>query len=357
MTILVVAPGARIATMDVFEGVVSGLRAHGVNTPTYSLHGRIVASEHYVRISHSAAKRQAKLEKKPFVHPAPTFADVCYQACTGIFEKIFRFRVDAVLFVSGVLIPPDVLRIIKHAQMPIGLLLTESPYLSRTELEMVAYADVVWTNERSFVPALRAQHPHASYLPHAWSPHVHGVSRATVKAASHDVVFVGTDFPERVALLEGVDWTGIDLGLYGNWRTLRDDSPLRPFVKAGETPNTVTAALYRQAKIGLNIYRTSSDGHWASPAESLNPRAYELAAVGTFHVSTPRAEVGEKFGSLVPTCTTSAELDALLRYWLPRDAERQAIAARLPASVAEDTWIARGGQVLADMRRLTALAA
>jgi hypothetical protein len=106
------------------------------------------------------------------------------------------------------------------------------------------------------------------------------------------------------------------------------------------------------------LYRTSTDGSGhIQHAESLNPRAYELAATGSFHLSTPRAEVSEKFGPLVPTFETAEELSVLLRYWLTHDDERQRVADRLPALVAEDTWIARGGQVLGDMRTVHTSAA
>jgi hypothetical protein len=349
MTVLVVHPGAIVSTVDVFNGLTAGLKAHGVSVVNYGLHGRIEAAEEFLAFAY----RKRKGEKRG---PPPTFQDICHQACAGIFERIFRFRVDAVLLVSGVLVPTDTIKVIKHARMPVGVLLTESPYLMEHEKRLAAIVDYVWTNERSAVETLQAVQPHTSYLPHAWLPGVH--DKPAGDAPAHDVVFVGTCFPERVEMLERVDWTGIDLGLYGNWRALRMNSPLRPFVRESEIPNTRAAALYRRAKVGLNLYRTSTDGtgHIAH-ADSLNPRAYELAATGSFHLSTPRAEVAEKFGPLVPTFQTSDDLTALLRYWLTHDAERQSVAARLPALVAEDTWIARGGQVLGDMRRQMACAA
>jgi spore maturation protein CgeB len=348
---LIVHPGSVVSTADVHAGLVAGLKAHGVEVVNYALHGRIRDSERFLQGSFRRARKLDPTVGKP------SFLDVVYHATLGIYEKILRFNVDAVIVVSGVLLLSDTLALLRRTGVPVGVLLTESPYLMEGEKRISSLVDVVWTNERSAVEELRTVQPHTSYLPHAWLPGVH--DKKAADAPSHDVVFVGTGFSERIKLLEGVDWSGIDLGLYGNWRGLRAKSPLAPFVRENEIPNTRTAALYRRAKVGLNLYRTSTftrGGH-IDHADSLNPRAYELAATGSFHLSTPRAEVAEKFGPAVPTFTTADDLHALLRYWLVHEEERMNMAARLPALVAEDTWIARGGQVLGAMRGLMACAA
>src|SRR5207245_643231 len=104
---------------------------------------------------------------------------------------------------------------------------------------------------------------------------------------------------------------------YGLWDDgLREDSPLRQYVHEGIVPNELAAALYRQAKIGLNLYRSSRDfdsGTRITTAESLNPRALELAADGCFQISTWRAEVWEVFNHSVPTYEDARHLDWLIR--------------------------------------------
>jgi hypothetical protein len=348
--ILVLHPGSVVSTADVHSGLLAGLRAHGVDVINYALHGRLRDSEKFLGYSY----RRAKKEKHAI--PKPTFSDICYHASVGVYERMLRFQMDGVVAISAVLLHGDTIHQMRRLA-PVGVLLTESPYCMDHEKLIAQSADCAWTNERCAVDELRTVQPRTTYLPHAWLPGVH--DRDVMDVLEHDVVFVGTGFSERIALLEGVDWTGIDLGLYGNWRALQDYSPLRKFVREAEIPNVKAASLYRRAKVGLNLYRTSTmtEGQHIDHAESMNPRAYELAATGSFHLSTPRDEVVEKFGPVVPTFTTSAELEGLLRHWLAHDAERQAVAARLPALVAEDTWIARGGQVLGAMRGLSRAAA
>ena len=104
------------------------------------------------------------------------------------------------------------------------------------------------------VAALQAVTPFVGYLPHAWHPlrHRPGIEDpASIR--THDVVFVGTGFPERFAWFNAIDWTGIDLGLYGTW----EDDPaagvvltdqVRACVAGDQGENTTAAALDRRAR-------------------------------------------------------------------------------------------------------------
>jgi hypothetical protein len=201
---------------------------------------------------------------------------------------------------------------------------------------------VCFTNERTSVDVLRKANPNTHYLPAAYDPAQHG-PHLNGDARAHDVVFVGSGFDSRTELLSCVDWTGIDLGLYGAWGHVDARHPLAPYVRGGLVDNAATGALYRKAKIGLNLYR----GTGGAPAESLNPRAYELAADGVFTLSHDRAEVGERFGGLVPTFATPDELETRMRGWLQEDTGPA--RAGLPERVAEDTYHHRAAQLVAHL--------
>jgi spore maturation protein CgeB len=168
------------------------------------------------------------------------------------------------------------------------------------------------------------------------------------------VVFVGSGFQERVDLLSAIDWTGIDFGLYGAWRGVGPRHRLRQHLKGQEVDNAVAAALYRKARIGLNLFR-SSVGHAGKHAArmhgaaSLNPRLLELAACGAFTVSEWRPEVGEVFGGSVPTFRDAAGLQSLLREWLPRGADRERRARSLPGRVAGRTFDGMARTVVRDL--------
>ncbi|MGE0363370.1 MAG: glycosyltransferase [Vicinamibacterales bacterium] len=369
--VLVVHPGATWSTADVFDGLTHGLRHWGCEVIEYRLDGRMA---HEFRATAALYRRSKQLHKD--VPIKPDRIDTLYKASAEAVSVALIKKADAVIVISAMFFHPAAILMLRRANTKVVFMCTESPYDLEHELrladlitkqddyagQLVNPLSGVWTNERSSVAAFQSVNPRSGYLKHAWHPERHtpipGALDATV--AAHDVVFVGTGgaaFKERTEFFETIDWTGIDLGLYGTWDGLSARSPLRPYVRASEVTNVMAAALYRRAKINLNFYRKSKGAgpnasRLTTVAESLNPRAYELAACGAFHLSDPRAEVAETFGALVPTFTTAGEAEALIRQWLADDAGRAAVAAQLPARVAEDSWVHRARQVIGDLRSL-----
>jgi spore maturation protein CgeB len=330
------------------------LKLHGVDIVDYALDARIARAQGWLHYNWRRAKK-----RNPAI-PKPNVADVFFQAGHDALAMALYHDVDAVLAVSGMFLHPDVVVMMKRAHLRVFVLFTETPYDLAKELEMAKLVDGCWTNERSSVAAFQAVNPHSGYLSHAWHPERHqpGPQPIDATVVAHDVVFVGSGFPDRVAWLSAMDWTGIDLGLYGSWEGIRKGHRLKPFVRGAQTDNATTGALYRRAKIGLNLYRTKVGWGRNTPtithAESLNPRAYELAACGAFHLSSDRAEVAEVFGHRVPTFTTSQGASELLRLWLADDAARgrAKIASELPACVAESSWGTRATTVIGDLQTL-----
>jgi hypothetical protein len=352
MKVLLMEPGASWATADVSAGLRYGLEQHGVDVVRYRLDQRIDRSNRWLYYNWRRTKKSNPAIEKP------NTADVFYQAGIGALEMALRHQVDVVLMVSAMFVHPDVITLMKRAGLRLAVLFTESPYDLAKELSIAAMVDGCWTNERSVVSDFRAVNSHSGYLPHGWHPERHqpGLQPGDEAVAAHDVVFVGSAFHERIEWLEAIDWTGINLGLYGSWESLGSRHPLRKAVRGAQIDNVMTARLYRRAKIGLNLYRTSIGWGKHAPsiahAESLNPRAYELAACGSFYLSTYRAEVPETFGGLVPTFTTPYEASALIRAWLADDASRWCYAEELPACVAESSWGERATRVIGDLQTL-----
>jgi hypothetical protein len=347
MKLLCVHPGASFSTHDVYVGLTEGLRERGHQIYEYALDARIARSGQWLMFNWRKGKK---------VLPQPNPSDILYHAGCELVTRALRIHkedepLDSVIAVSGMYLHPDVMVLLKRAGLPVDLLLTESPYDDAPQAKLLPWVRTAWTNERMSAQALGIR-----YLPHAFRDTVHvPLADAPPDVAAHDVVFVGTGFKERLEMLEAVDWSGIDLGLYGDaWDLLGPRHHLRRYIKGGSVDNTVTAALYRKAKIGLNLYRTSMGFGRNVPrvadAESLNPRAYELAASGCFTISDERAEVVETFGDAVPTFRTAEELEGQVRRWLADDHGREAVARRLPGLVKGQTWAARAAQVEADLR-------
>jgi len=351
LRVLLVHPGASWATADIFWGLYHGLKYHDVDVVPYRMDQRFEASRAAL---FGLWRTKKKLE--PTLAP-PNPADLSYHASVGALEMALRKYVDVVLVVSGMLFHPDVLLMMKQAGLRVVVLFTESPYDHASEMKVAKIVDGGWTNERSVVADFRKVNPCFGYLPHGWNPLVHRTDLPIDDSVpAHDVVFVGTAFRERVRWFNSIDWTGIDLGLYGSWEKARLNKQVQRCVRGGPIENERAVLLYRRAKIGLNLYRMSQGWGPNAPtiahAESINPRAYELAACGTFFVSDFRSESAEVFGDSVPMFRTPIEAAALMRRWLADDAGRAQRAAQLPACIAEASYIHRTMTVLGDIRQL-----
>ena len=271
MRIFAIQPGASNSTSDVYNGLVAGLRELGHEILIYQLDAKIARAGAWLDFCYKKAK-----ERDPNI-TEPTTGDVLFQACGMSIPVCLFKKPDWVIVVSSMYYPKLFLKMLKACRQKLAVLLTESPYDDDDQYGIAAIADVVWTNERTSVEKIRVANSHTSYLPHAYDPARHcPVNGDAPEVAKHDVVFVGTGFQERIELLESIDWTGIDFGLYGTWE-LGGNSKLRQYQRADEISNDAAAALYRNAKIGLNLHRTSKGFGLGAPkiehAESLNPRA------------------------------------------------------------------------------------
>ncbi len=351
MKILLVHPGASVATQDVFGGLAEGLEAHGVELLLYSLDSRITRAGAWLQ--NLWRKRADKTLAKP------TPADVLYLAGQGVLERALTYDVDWVIIVSGMYLLRHWVQLLHKAHIPTGIVFTESPYDDGPQLAMAGDVDVCWTNERTSTRTLRSLNPHTFYLPHAWSAARVTPPGPEPDVPAHDVVFVGTLFQERVEALSAVDWTGIDFGLYGVHDLLGSRHKLRRYIRGHETTSAQTAALYRRATIGLNLYRTSKGfgktTQRVTGAESLNPRAYELAATGCFSISDYRAEVPAVFGDSVPTFRSPEAITDLLRHWLADEQGRRHCVQRALAAVQQETWTHRAARILRQLASIAPL--
>ncbi len=349
LRVLLVHPGASWSVADVFDGLDYGLKQHGVEVFQYRLDKRLDQSK---KAAFGLWRKNKKADPdltKPGDH------EIFYHASADAVLMALNAQVDVVLVVSAMFFHPDVIVLMKRAGLRVVTLFTESPYNHEQELKVAKLVDGCWTHERTVLPEFRAVNANTGYLPHGWHPlkHFAGEREEEVTMPQHDVVFVGSGFPERIEFFNKIDWTGIDLGLYGSWdKSLGLTPRAQSCVKGGVVGNWEASALYRRAKIGLNLYRNRNIARMRVHGESLSPRAYELAACGAFHLSEYRPEVAEVFGDLVPTFKTPQEANDLIRQWLGNTKGRAEKAAELPAKVAEASWVNRAATVMGDLARL-----
>lgn len=335
MKILACHPGASWSTLDVFTGIRDAMIRQDIEVHEYALDGRLEKASGWLDWLY-------RHRTDPNM-PHPSHEDMLYAASKDITERALWHWADWIICIAVGWLHPQALILARRAGLKVGIVFTESPNEDERQLGWARLADVCWVNERTSVDRYREVNPHSYYWQHAIDPERHHPGGAVAEdVAAHDVVFVGTGWQERCDLLNAIDWTGIDLGLYGTWPLLGSRSKLRKYIRGGVAPNELTAALYRQAKIGLNLHRTSvmptRDTEHIISGQSMNPRCYELAATGCFFITDERAEVREVFGNAVPTFRTPDKLQTQLAYWMAHDTERQERAALLPGLVAGCTF-------------------
>lgn len=348
MQILVIHPGDSFATADVYDGLCDGLRVHGVNVIEARLDTGLDVFSTAVKLM------------RDYGYPSPPWAqDVLALVASRIISQAAWLQPAAAIAVTGLKLHYSVPLTLRKLSIPTALLCTESPY-SDVERQIAPLYDHVFTHERAAI-ALFGSHPSLHYLPHAYHPARHTLGPAELEKAC-DVYFVGTAFPERRALFDGVDWRGIQRVIHGSMWHMAPNALPTPDALAngavdpwqGVTPNGEAAQWYRSTAICLNHHRTTMEygsGGRIDPAtaQSLGPRAFEIAACGGFQLcDDSRAELRALFGDAVPTYRADdpVDLERQIRWWLARPDERARLAAQQHQAVQGHSWHARAAQIL-----------
>jgi spore maturation protein CgeB len=190
-------------------------------------------------------------------------------------------------------------------------------------------------------PATLDRHPNASYLPVCYDPHVH---RHGSSPRVRKVGFVGGCNGTRDRYLAVLARAGVlDYVVGGEWT--------EPLVRAVcVSPNvkpSVTAALYGETRIVLNVFReTHHYNSRGTVATSLNPRVYEALACGALVVSEWRPELDTMCPEL-PTFRTEAECVDTVQWLLSNPIEAEDLRVTCAERLKEHTYAARLQTVLA----------
>lgn len=342
---MVIHPGDEFSTADVFTGLVWGLRANGHTVHEARLdEGLVVMSE------------AVEYFRAYFPGTPPAWAQDAF-ALVGprIVAQAAWLQPDMVIAVNGLKLHYSVPLTLRKIGLATAILMTETPY-SVTERNIAPMYDHVLTNERRAIrDQLFGNHPSVYYVAHGYNPDMH-YPHAIEPELACDVCFIGTGFTERKKLFDGVDWTGITKVIRGAAWAIDLDKPIEERnAKAwdGVTDNRDTARLYRNAKMSINHFRTTTEigsGEVlpSTYAESLGPRAYEIPACGGFMISDYRAELVDVFGDSVPTYKAgdSADLERVIRYYLANPDEREALRQEQCRRVQGQHWGARAARVI-----------
>jgi spore maturation protein CgeB len=311
LRILFVDTAVEISIADSARGYLGALKRQGHDVQHFKTSARI-------RFAATA------LQHGPNPDLAKDFSLVSQLAAEMIVVEALKHGADLIVVSSGLALHQNGLELATRAGFPIALILTESPYEDCNQERAARHSAHVFTNDLSSAMT----HPDWRYLASAYDPEYHHPYEIDPDNQT-DVLFIGTGWPERQSLLEGVDWTGINLRIMGQWPGLTDVSPLWPYFEDVQVNNVESARLYSSAKVAINHHRSDPK------AMSLNPRGYELGGCGVFQVSDWRPEIEDVYRDAVPIYHDSASLEHAIRFALENPRSRSSIASRQRARLLE----------------------
>ena len=260
-------------------------------------------------------------------------------AAHEILRGAFLAWPDVVLLISAFWYPPYLLDALRGRGMKVVLLHTETPYQTGEQLERAAHADINLLNDPTGIELYRDLGAPAAYMPHAFRPGIHHPAPPGT-AEKWDLAFVGTGFPSRVKFFEAMDLGDLAVRLAGPWLDLPEDSPLRDWTATaldGCVDNTDTAAIYREARTGINLYRREGEDTWTGDAWAMGPREIELAACGLWFTRDPRPESDQLF-PMLPSFTSPDEAGEQIRWALAHPDQRHEAAAKARAAIEDRTF-------------------
>ncbi len=334
---IVTQPGPSWSVHDVYVGWAEALRAAGAQVHSFNLDDRLAL--------YANALVEVEGLRRPdgarAVRRALTDDQAVELAVNGLAAMLWKVRPEVLLVISGFFIPEELLQHARRLGTRVVSIHTEEPYELDRELALARCSDLNLINDPTHIEAFREVSP-TVYAPHAYRPAVHRPGPVEPDLVA-DLAFVGTGFGSRrwffTEMAPHLD--GVDVLLAGNWQGLDDDSPLRPWI-AAEDPghcldNDRTAAVYRSARAGINLYRREADNDQITGGWAMGPREIEMAACGLFFLRDPRPE-GDRVLSMLPTFDDPAEAAALLRWHLDRPETTAALAAGARAAIADRTF-------------------
>jgi spore maturation protein CgeB len=279
---------------------------------------------------------------------------------TAALARIVEFKPDLVLVMALAPISPWLIDQIKQLGVKTAHWYIENfryfpanPLIPKWQIIAPHYDYFFTIQKGAFFEALQALGAkHFHHLPTGCNPRIH--QRLPDRSAlspgfSADISFVGSPYPNRIALFQ--DLPQFDLALWGpGWSQI---SALKPLSRGddGWISSTDECKILNSTKIALNVHSSLFPGDLIEQNDFLNPRVFTIAACGAFQLvdeSQPLAEVFE-IGSELAVYRDLASLKEQLRCYLGHPAERDKMSQKAyERALAEHTY----GHRIAEMLKI-----
>ncbi len=235
--------------------------------------------------------------------------------------------VDLVLVVAGENIAAETVAAMRQRGCPVAIWLIDDPFVQwldppRARQQLLAtlpHYTHRFVFDDYYVDRLQSHFGGSNRsLPLAYDPELY---TAQERPAAYPLVFVGTGYPQRRELLQGV--ADLGLGLWGEgWRGMEAN------VRGGTTTPQQTNDIYAQAQVIINHNHPQSV--W-----SVNARTFEAPATGKLLLTDMRRDLSQLMipDVEVVTYAAPAELREKAQYYLAHPDEAKRVAAAGAARV------------------------
>ncbi|UUZ89570.1 glycosyltransferase [Paenibacillus sp. P25] len=249
-------------------------------------------------------------------------------------------RPDLVLVLNGLHVFPEdhleqVERIREHG-IRTAIWFADDPYFTDYTVDIAPKYDIVITHEQGCVPfywALGRQRVY--YLPLAANVQLFRPLPSGPEY-QYDICFIGNAFWNRAAFFDRIAPYLAEKRVMiagGVWNRMRRFKLLKPHIRDGWMPVEETVKFYSGAKIVINLHRDwespeDSKNKRKIPAQSINPRTYEISACGTLQLTDVRDDLTRYYipGEDLDVYHSPEELVEKIEHYLRHEELRRTIA-------------------------------
>lgn len=243
------------------------------------------------------------------------------------------YKPDFFLEAGGWNILPSTLDSLKKKHIKTILWTNDPPFDFKPIMNSAPYYDYIFTQGTEayeIFEKLKIKNLH--WMPFACDPKIHKpvtISDTERVMYGCDVSFVGSGWPglnnRRIGLLESL--AEFNLGIWGpGWHNLSVTSPIKSFVRGGQTKPDEWIKIYSASKISFCSHHHDPSGK--VPCYQASPRVFEVMACGTMLMCDDQPDVRRLFmdGEHLVIYRDIDELREKVSYYLEHEDERKRIA-------------------------------
>jgi spore maturation protein CgeB len=284
--------------------------------------------------------------------PYPALDEAIIESLGGLVQKLIvagpadpvadlsaEHQPDLVLALNGVVLPENQVYAIRNKGIKTAIWFTDDPYYTDWTMNIAPRYDYVFTLEVncvSFYKELGCDHVY--YLPFAMNPKFF-YPKATDASYRTDIAFIGTAYWNRVKVIDQLASFLAKKNLLISgwwWNRLNNYSLLKGHIRLDDWLTTAeTASYYNGARMVINLHRSSDDesiNHNGRkiPANSINPRTFEINACNTLQLIDSRNELTKFYvpNQEIVVYASPEQLQDRISYYLKHEEERREIAFR-----------------------------